>query len=248
MKNTNWMKYMSWNEFDERRKECDTVIIPSGAVEEYGPHMPLGSDIIVSEAICERVAEKTNAVIAPVIEIGESENLFQFPGTVRLTMPNYRAAMRDVLDSLIQWGFKNYLFINMHNGNTPIISNLAKEYQRKYHIWCAQVDWWRFIQSAGGDLCEHKGWMAHGHASECATSILLYLHPELVDMSKALLVKPEHPKYGKYPDFITYHEVKQISTTGVLGDATNASKEKGKALVERGVDRIVEFMRFEFDH
>ena len=81
MKNTNWLKEMSWTEFDERRKNCDTVIIPGGAIEVYGPHMPLGSDSIVSAAICELVAQKVNAVIGPMIEVGESASLYQFPGT-----------------------------------------------------------------------------------------------------------------------------------------------------------------------
>lgn len=246
MRNTNWIKYMSWIEFDERRKTCDTVIIPAGAIEEYGPHMPLGSDIIVSEAICELVAKKVNAMIGPVIEIGESCNLYEFPGTLCMTMPNYRAAMADVMDSLVKWGFKNFMFVNMHNGNTPIITNLAKEYQREYGIMCAQVDWWRFVQTVAGELCEYKGWMAHGHASECGTSVMLYLHPELVDMKKAKLAKPRHPHYGKYPDVISYYEVKQNSDSGVLGNPEIASSEKGRKIVEQCVDRIVEYMHFEF--
>ena len=246
MEKTNWLKYMSWTEFDARRKNCDTVIIPCGAIEEYGPHMPLGSDIIVAESVSELVAEKVNAVIGPVVEVGESFNLFEFPGTMRLSMSSYRAVMEDILNSLIQWGFKNFLFINAHNGNTPIITNLAKEYQRKAGIVCAQVDWWRYVQAVAADCCEYTGWMAHGHASECGTSVMLYLHPELVDMSKAKKSSPVHPHFGKYPEMITYYEVAQTTASGVLGDPEIATKEKGEAIVSRCVDRIAEYMRFEF--
>ena len=65
MENTNWIKLMSSSEFAERKKTCDTVIIPVGATEVYGPHMPMGSDIIVAQDVAELVAAKTNAMIGP---------------------------------------------------------------------------------------------------------------------------------------------------------------------------------------
>ena len=112
MKNTNWLKKMSWTEFDERRKTCDTVIVPGGAIEVYGPHMPLGSDSIVSAAICELVAQKVNAVIGPMIEVGESASLYQFPGTVRIMPETYAAITRDIMNSMIKWGFKNFMSVS----------------------------------------------------------------------------------------------------------------------------------------
>lgn len=241
MKHTNWLKKMSWTEFDERRKHCKTVIIPAGAIEVYGPQLPLGSDSIISEAICERVAEKTDAIIGPFIEVGESAVLYQFPGTIKIRPESYSMIMSDILDSLIHWGFENFLFINMHAGNVPIISQLCREYQRSHSIKCAQIDWWRFTQPHTTDICEHSGWMAHGHASECGTSLMLYLHPEYVEKSKAQCVTLDS-KFSKYPDIITYDEFKEKSNSGILGDATCASKEKGEKIVEICVDRIVQFM------
>ena len=165
MKNTNWMKEMSWTEFAERKLSCDTVIIPGGAIEVYGPQLPLGSDSIVSKAICEMVAEKTNAMIGPFIEVGESAALYGFPGTIKIMPQTYYLMMRDVMESLIHWGFKNFMFINMHAGNVPIIGQLCREYQRSSGIKCAQIDWWRFTQPNSVGICENTGWMAHGHAS-----------------------------------------------------------------------------------
>jgi len=158
VKKTNWLKEMSWMDFDERRKICDTVIIPGGAIEVYGPHMPLGSDSIVSNAICERVAEKTNAIIGPMIEVGESAALGEFPGTIVVGPDTYTVIMKDILNSLIKWGFKNFMFINMHAGNVPIISQISIDYQRRKKIKCAQIDWWRFVQPNSTDICENNGW------------------------------------------------------------------------------------------
>lgn len=246
MKNTNWLKEMSWTEFDERRKTCDTVIIPGGAIEVYGPHMPLGSDSIVSIAVCELIAEKTNSIIGPMIEVGESATLGLFPGTIVVKPETYAAMTKDIMDSLINWGFKNFMFINMHAGNVPIISQIARDYQREKGIKCAQIDWWRFVQPNSTDICENSGWMAHGHASECGTSVMLYLHPEYVDFSKAEYIKLDQ-KYSQYNDIVTYDEFGSKTPNGILGDATIANAEKGKAVVERCVDRIVKFMKEEFN-
>lgn len=245
MKNTNWLKEMSWTEFDERRKTCNTVIIPGGAIEVYGPHMPLGSDSIVSSAICELLADRTNAIIGPMIEVGESASLGQFPGTIVIKPNTYSLIMRDIIDSLVKWGFKNFIFVNMHAGNVPIISQIARDYQREKGIRCAQIDWWRFVQPNSVDICLNKGLMAHGHASECGTSIMMYLHPEYVDFSKAECIQHDD-KLEKYPEINTYYEFSEYTLNGILGDATIATVEKGKAIVDKCVDRIVEFMKNEF--
>ena len=242
MKNTRWMKEMTSMEFAEAVKTCKTVIIPGGAFEIYGPQLPLGSDSIVSEAICERVAEKTNSIIGPFIEVGESASLYQFPGTIKIMPESYSLIMRDIIDSLVHWGFKNFMFINMHAGNVPIITQLCREAQRKYNIKTAQIDWWRFVQPNSVDICECKGWMAHGHASECGTSVMMYLHPEYVEQEHLTCIKQD-PSLCKYPDIITFYEFAEKTPNGTLGDATIASREKGEKIVERCVDRISTFMK-----
>ena len=85
MEGTNWIKLMSTSEFAERKKSCDTVIIPVGATEGYGPHLPMGSDILVAQKISELVAERVNAMIGPSLEVGESYSLSRFPGTMCLS-------------------------------------------------------------------------------------------------------------------------------------------------------------------
>ena len=246
MKNTKWIKEMSWTELQEAAKTCDTIIIPCGAVEGYGPHMPLGSDIIVSHAISERVAARVNALIAPCIEMGESFSLGAFPGTMVIRPETYAMVVRDQLDSLIKWGFKNFMFMDMHAGNVPIISQIAREYQQSREIHCAQIDWWRFVQAHTGGICQFSGWRAHGHASECGTSVMLYLHPEYVDMDQLTVVTPQNPKFGKRPDVITYYEFSKTTPICMLGDAPVATREKGQKIVEACVDYIVDFMKDEF--
>ena len=247
MENTKWIKLMSSSEFAQRCKTCDTVIIPVGATEVYGPHMPLGSDIIVAQAVAERVADKVNALIGPSLEVGESYSLSKYPGTLYLRPETWKAVVEDFMTSLMKWGFKNFLFINGHAGNVPIIGQLCRPMERDLGIKVAQVDWWRFTQKHALGVCDTEGWMCHGHASECGTSVMLYLHPDYVNMDKAEKVTPkEGDDYEKYGDFITYTVFNETTECGILGDATIATAEKGRKIVESCVDRIVEYMRDEF--
>ena len=247
MEQTKWIKLLSSSEFAERCKTCDTVIIPVGATEVYGPHMPLGSDIIVAQAIAERVADHVNALIGPSLEVGESYSLSKYPGTLYLQPETWKAVVEDYMTSLMQWGFKKFMFINGHAGNVPIIGQLCRPLERNLGIKVAQVDWWRFTQKYALGVCDTEGWMCHGHASECGASVMLYLHPDYVNMAKAEKVTPkEGDDYEKYGDFITYTVFNETTECGILGDATIATAEKGRLIVEKCVDRIVEYMRAEF--
>ena len=186
----NKIQEMSWVEFEERRKTTDTVIIPTGAVEVYGPHLPMGTDSIVAEEVASRLAEKTGALVAPTIGMGESSMLLDFPGTLTLRKSTYEAAMDDLCVALIGYGFKCLMFINGHAGNVDTINYLVRRYQREPGVKCGQIDWWRFAAANGNEIFELKGYMAHGHASESGTSVMLHLRPDLVDMSRATRVEP----------------------------------------------------------
>jgi creatinine amidohydrolase len=243
---THRIQEMSWTEFDSRRKGTNTVIIPTGAVEIYGPHLPMGTDSIVASAIALRLAGKTGALVAPTLEMGDSSMLMDFPGTLTLRKSTYEAAMDDLCGCLIKYGFKHLMFINGHSGNVDMINHLARRYQRDNGVTCGQIDWWRFAAANGNDIFDLKGYMAHGHASECGTSVMLHLRPDLVDMSKATRVEPASDAFQVYTDVIRYLPFGAKSPNGTIGDATIATAEKGKALVDACVERIAAYMAHEF--
>lgn len=242
------LREISWAKFDEIRKNIDTVIIPSGAVEGYGPHMPLGSDIIAAEEIAFRVAEKTGAIIGPSIEVGDSRSQRTFPGCMITEQEHFKAYTRDICECLRKWGMKKFLFITGHSGNVPLISCICKEYRDKYtDIKTAQVDWWRFTQRNDADTLENKGYLAHGHASECGTSVMLYLKPELVDMNLAVKNELDDKYVNSFTDIIQYIHTRKKTTSGVIGDATVATREKGEKIVNACVNRIVDYIEKEFN-
>src|SRR5699024_10045998 len=214
----------------ERKKETNLAIIPSGAFEVYGPHLPLGTDTLVAEKISEIVSQRVESIIGPTLEVGDSASLDEFPGTITIRAESFKQYMWDTLSSLYKWGFKDFLFINTHVGNVPIIEQLVYDLQRNENVRCAQVDYWRFIKQHC-DSITVSGELAHGHASEAGTSVMLHLYPELVDRPDTWVNEPPNIE-DKFPDIHTYLPYSEYSKSGTLGDATLGTEKKGEQLVE----------------
>jgi creatinine amidohydrolase len=238
------IKEMSWTEFDAAVKKSPLAIIPTGAVEVYGPHLPLGSDIIVVEEIAKRLSDATGALIAPSMNVGESRILTKFPGTMTVSEEHFKGYLEDICESLRSWGIRKFLFITGHAGNVPMVSSICKTYKMRYpEIQTAQIDWWRFVGVNSGDALEHEGYMAHGHASECATSIMLHLRPELVNMNAAVRYELPEAQANLYPDILQYFSIDEKTKSGVIGDAVCASAEKGELVIGRCMERLTSFVR-----
>ncbi len=236
------IKEMSWTEFDRRRKETDMVIVPTGAVEIYGPHLPMGSDGFAAMGISEMVAQRTGALIAPMLDLAESSALLAYPGTLTVTQEFYLQYLDLLMKNLVGYGFQKFLFISGHAANVAPIGYMARKYQLDHGIQWAQVDWWRFAALHGEDIFQAKGRMAHGHASECGTSVLLYFRPDLVHMEEATCVTPDEGYYD-YPDIMRFTPMDLKSPNATVGDATLGTAEKGEQIAKRCVERIVSFIQ-----
>ena len=237
---TNYIKKMSGKQYCERIKKNPTAIITTGACEIYGPQLPMGSDLMAAQAIAERVAERIDAVIAPAIECGESSALESFPCTFALP--------RKILEEYLEWlvkklmgdGIKRFIFITGHAGNVDTVSYIIKKLICPCgELKAVQIDWWRFTQANCEGIFDFTGPMCHGHASECGTSVFLHLYPALVDKNELSRIEPVLG--GEFKEFIQYAKFTDRTPNGTIGDATTATAEKGRELVRRCVDRIVEY-------
>ena len=110
-------------------------------------------------------------------------------------------------------------------------------------IQAFQIDWWRFTQAHDEGIFDNKGAMAHGHASECGTSVMMYLYPELVDHDEITCTQA---KPNPYPDILSYSKFTEKTDNGSIGDSLTATPEKGKAIVERCVERIMDYINEKF--
>lgn len=233
------LRDMTWKEFDARRKTAKTVIIPSGACEVYGPHLPLGSDILVAKKVSELVAKEVGGIVAPCVEIGQSKSLTSVPGTIGISAKALTGVYREMIDELIRQGFQNFFVVNTHLHNTQPLNEVLEDARIKNGIKYGQIGWWQYIPGFTEDLWECSN--PHGHASEAGTSVMLYLYPELVDMSKA--VKTDSKFEDKWPGITKDLPYAEYTDSGTLGDATKGTAEKGKITVERGVARIVDYIQ-----
>lgn len=237
---TNYIRKLSGKQYCGRIKTNPTVIIPTGACEIYGPQLPMGSDLLAAQAIAERVAERTGAVIAPTIECGESSALESFSCTFALPRKILEDYLQWLVSKLIGDGMKNFIFITGHAGNVDTVNYIVKKLICGHDdLKAVQIDWWRFTQANCDGIFDFNGPMCHGHASECGTSVFMHLYPDLVDKNELSRVEP---KAGNgFGEFIQYASFADRTPNGTIGDATTATAEKGSELVVRCVNRIVEY-------
>jgi creatinine amidohydrolase len=219
------------------------AVIPSGAFEVYGPHLPLASDSLVAAAIARLVAERLGAVCGPLVPVGNSRDLMSFPGTLTVEPVAFLRYMDGICRSLIRWGFKDLLFLNTHAGNVNLIDELAASLVEQAGTRCLQIDWWRFCLRVGRNELSDDPWAA-GHAGELCTSVLMHLAGDLVRSGP---YQDYVPEVDPWPGGIErYDAYRAVTSSGVLGRPTRAEPEKGKVIVELAVEEIVREARAHF--
>ena len=233
----------TWSEVEEMAAAPPIVVIPSGAFEVYGPHLPLASDSIVASAVARLVADRLGALCAPLVPVGDSRDLMSFPGTLTVEPAAFVAYLEGICRSLIGWGFRDLLFLNTHAGNVTLIDGLANRLIAEMGVRCLAIDWWRFSLRVGRDVLTDDEWAA-GHAGQLCTSVLMHLAPELVrEGSYCDVVPPVDP----WPSGIErYESYRDVTPSGVLGSPTLADPDKGRAIVELAVEEIVREARLRF--
>ena len=235
------MKYMTWKDFDKYRKETDTVIIPSGAYEVYGYHMPLGSDTIIAEKVCQMVAERTGAIVGPWLEVGNSKCLYDFPGTVYIRPETLKNVYRDICETFIKWGFKKFFILNAHGANTVPLCDMLEDLMDDYGVKVAHVPWWQYMPFVSDKETGLEDATPSGHSGEICTSCMLYIDPSQVDMSKA--ANTPSLFNDQFPGINRCTKLKEYTESGTIGNANLGSAEKGKKLVEKAVDNMVRFIQ-----
>jgi len=145
---------MSWTEFDELRKDRDTVLFPMGSVEVEGPHLPLGVDSIVALEVAKKVAAGKKYFVAPLINVTYSEWHMGFPGTFSIRLSTLTQMLREICEDLVEHGLRKIMFINSHVGNDPAIMEVAHELLRRSEARVGMVNLWAVANQMGKDIPE----------------------------------------------------------------------------------------------
>ncbi|MCL5986562.1 MAG: creatininase family protein [Actinobacteria bacterium] len=238
---------MKWKELEEEAKKNTVLVLPIGSVEQHGYHLPVDTDIDCAWYISKKVTEKTKTLLLPPIYYGYVEYALDFPGTVSVSTITFINYIVEIATSLWKTGFRKMVVINGHGGNAGLLaaSFIVSE---KTNMLFAVLDYYSMIADIFNKERDTKIGDG-GHAAELETDIKYFIDPENVDPSKALAEMGGGPntKYT-YFDLGTPAPVtllvkwKHFSKSGVYGDATKSTAEKGKKWVNDSIVRIVEFI------
>lgn len=217
-------------EFQEALKNIDTVIIPIGATEAHGVHLPLGTDVFSPRLFLKLIEEKigNKILIAPEIPYGQCFDMSSYPGTV--TMPSEVLAqyVYHVAKSFNSFGIKKVIFFNGHGGNCTAL-NLASEKLVNLPMDCHTLNWWLDFSKDILKITETQG-----HGGEDETSAVLYYNASLVHMEKACKndIKPKFRMYFS-------ERGKTVYKGALSGDATLATYEKGEKIFKKLTPLII---------
>ena len=250
---------MNWKEVQSYLKTNDTLILPVGSTETHGSHLPVGSDAMVAVRMAEDIGKQTGVVVAPTLWYGYTPHHLGHEGTASISGEVYIKVINEICCSFINAGFKKIVIVNGHRAGNVIpiqlciswLANVTGAYVGILDpFWIARSAFKRLCTSEPGGI---------GHGGEMETSHMLYLFPELVDFEKGVKNIGEKKRFAPidiYDDDdvvisggSALHFNKRSGASGMTGDATVATKEKGKAfheaLIKNCVDAVNEIKKRE---
>lgn len=226
---------LDYRSFERRLAANPLVIVPVGALEAHGPHLPLGSDQIQAEVTAFALADRVDALVAPTIPYGSTPGARRFPGTISLTIAQLETHVTGVLMEFARWGVRRFLVLSGHGerGHMAALREAADTTMQAYPGTRAVVlcDY-EFVYELRGK----ESPASDGHAGLLETSRMMALAPETVGPARPVVeyhhspFVPGTPSEKDWPD-------------SVIGDTRNASAELGARVQAHVLDRLVETVR-----
>jgi len=245
-----WLSDMTWEEAKERIAEAKGVaIVPVGAIEQHGRHLPLGTDSYVAIDLTREAAERTEVVAVPPIYYGMSRHHMVLPGTITVRPEILIELVYDVITSLAEHGCRAFVLLNGHRvSNLPWLSLVAERVHREFEeLKVVIFDPAYMAKEIGPKI----GFEEIGHADEVETSHMLHLRPELCKMAKAKDSEPEEAELSHvdprsprdtlcYAPSRTPDALRRAQESGgVSGTPTRATAERGRQYHEHVLGRLI---------
>jgi creatinine amidohydrolase len=242
---------MTWQDLAAAETARWIAVLPIAAVEQHGPHLPLGVDAFVAEAYLARAREALPAALPvsflPMLTIGTSDEHRFFPGTLTLSAETVIRLLTEVAESVARAGVRKLVIVNSHGGNVPAIAIAARELRVRLGLLVVACSWSRFGYPPGLFTEEER---THGvHAGDIETSIMLAHRPDAVRTeqvgnfpSAALAMEQEFKWLGAERPSGFGWAVQDLHASGAVGDASAASGPKGAAALAYGAQAFIELL------
>ncbi|WNL41640.1 creatininase family protein [Halomonas sp. PAMB 3264] len=233
-----FLPYLSWTDIAALEdKENTVIVLPVGAIEQHGPHMPCGVDAIIAAGVVGKAMEKLSSnvpayALAP-ITYGKSDEHLHFPGTMTLTGELFLHTIQEIGESVYRAGFRKLILINAHGGQPQPLEMAARELRLRHgdfmiiprSAWSVAHDT-SFMSQEERQLAMHAG---HGE-----TAIMMQLAPDTLHMERAKACMPDPfpcPTLSSTRPAAAW-VARDFGPTGVIGDPTHATQEQGAKLLD----------------
>jgi creatinine amidohydrolase len=229
-------------------KSSALVVLPMGAIEQHGPHLPCDTDILVAQAVVDRTVAATASSVdlwtLPPLAYGKSNEHLDFPGTVSLATETLLAVCRDLANSVARSGFRKLAFVNGHGGQPQLLEVVARDIREITSLEVFPIFLYRLGIPEGIIDDHHAAFDLHGGVIE--TSMVLALDPGAVRLDRldsavderARELSERHRRLSLEGALPTTWLTKDVSTTGVIGDPRGASAEWGERIVGLWVESL----------
>lgn len=246
-----WAEW-TWQDFANADMADMIAVLPLSAIEQHGPHLPVGVDTFIMEGYLRRVSATVPSdlpvLFLPVQAIGKSNEHIGFPGTLTLSAETAIRAWTEIAESVHRAGVRKLVLVNSHGGNSTSLDIIARDLRVRLGMLVVSASWQRF--GYPDDVAEaHE--RTHGiHGGEVETSLMLAYRPELVRMEKAENFVPasvaieQQFKWLRVTQPIGFGWTAQDnSISGAMGDAASGTEAKGQRAADYGAASFIELLR-----
>ena len=227
------------------------AVLPLAATEQHGPHLPVGTDVMIAEAYLARVRERLAATVPatflPLQPVGISTEHVDYPGTLTLPTETALKSWMALGESVARAGIRKLVMVTSHGGNSAAMTLVAQDLRAQHGLFVVTTSWSRFGAPDGLFSAEELRHGIHGGAVE--TSIMLARYPHTVRKEAIADFRPSSIAIEKDHRWLSTQrpapfawQAQDLHASGAAGDATKASAEKGEKLIDHGARAFCELL------
>ena len=243
-------RYREYAEITDRT----IAVLPTAAIEQHGPHLPVGVDAMIMEGMLETLRARLRKAddapdirILPVQSVGKSNEHLWAAGTLTLSAETALRAWGEIGASVARAGVRRIVLVNSHGGNLDLVSILARELRVRHGMLAVKTQWMAHgtpDDVPGGAVSEDERRFGI-HGGDVETSLMLHFRPDLVDMEAAPNARSSAQDGGLQPTGLPSYGwiATDLSDHGTVGDATRATAERGAAIAAHQCEGFIELLR-----
>jgi creatinine amidohydrolase len=246
---------LTWPEINEAVKAGRVILLPVGATEQHGPHLPLEIDVITPTEICMEAGRRApdEVLVMPSVPYGYTHHVMDFPGTININWDHFVHYVLDITKSLAYHGFKRIVIVNGHGSNDHLLQLVGRQTNLQTEATCATLTWTSLVKDLFGEIRRSKFPGGSAHACELEVSMQLHLRPDSVRMEHAkdeMAAYPGLPNEFQWVDLmgegpVTINEWTSTHTdSGILGQASLGTAELGEQVFNHAAEKLVRLVRY----